>query len=644
MEFDGQPGSRALLEHVLEVNPNSVTARVRLAEKYLESESWDEAQREVESALDINPASLEALTVLAATHFLRGDRAEFEAIRERALHIGPRNAELYNTLAELCVRNRLYEQAVEFAKRAIELDGNSWRGYGILGLNQLRTGAIEEGRTNLETSFTGDPYNVWNKNTLDLLDTFPDYAITSTDRFEMMIEGAESDLIALYLGDLADEAYERLAEHYQFEPATPIRLEVYPSHYDFSVRTIGLTGLGALGVSFGPVIAIDSPSARPVGEFNWGSTVWHEIGHTFTLGATDHRIPRWLSEGLSVYEEHRSRPGWGSDVSAGFLLAFLTDQLQPVSRLTDGFVRPSYPQQIAYSYYQAALVCHLIERDWGFPAILGILAGYRGGGTTEEVFRAELGIEMSELDDRFTAYVEERFAGPLAALQPAAAHLEANGRRAAGHTPSLEELEARVADSPDDFTARIALGLEMLNAGRIDAAEEHFSRAQKLFPEYAGNDSPYLYLARIAKQRGDERGAAEQLAKFTAINENSYEARIELADLRESLGDPEGASEALESALYIYPLDLSVHLRLADLFSSAGQHEKAVRERRAVLALDPVDRAEALYQLALALYRSGDLASARRQVLGALEIAPSYDAAQELLLEIIGRRDTEVAR
>jgi tetratricopeptide (TPR) repeat protein len=644
LDFDGEPGSRVLLDHVLEINPDSVTARVRLAEMHLERESWDEAQREVERALDINPSSLEALTVLAATHFLRGDRPEFEAARDRALRIGPRNAELYNTLAELCVRNRLYEQAVQFAEHATELDDASWRAYGILGLNQLRTGAIEEGRANLEISFDGDPFNVWNKNTLDLLDTFPDYEVTSSRRFEMMIEGPESDLISLYLGELADEAYERLAEHYQFEPATPIRLEVYPSHADFSVRTIGLAGLGALGVSFGPVIAIDSPSARPVGEFNWGSTVWHEIGHTFTLGLTDHRIPRWLSEGLSVYEEHRSRPGWGSDISAGFLLAFLTDQLHPVSRLTDGFVRPSYPQQIAYSYYQAALVCHLIERDWGFAAILGILAGYRSGDSTEEIFRAELGIEMDELDDRFAAYVEERFAGPLAALRPAARHLEDAGRRGVGHAPPLEELEVRVADSPDDFTAHLALGMKMLEVGRLDEAEEHLSRAQEMFPEYAGNDSPYLYLAHIAKQRGDALGAEKQLARFTAINENNYDAHVELADLRENLGDPEGAAEALERALYIYPLDMSVHLRLAELFTSTGQHEKVVRERRAVLALDPADRAEALYQLALALYRSGDPAAARRQVLGALEIAPSYDAAQELLLEILGRKDTEVAR
>jgi tetratricopeptide (TPR) repeat protein len=70
------------------------------------------------------------------------------------------------------------------------------------------------------------------------------------------------------------------------------------------------------------------------------------------------------------------------------------------------------------------------------------------------------------------------------------------------------------------------------------------------------------------------------------------------------------------------------------LAESEANWDLAVRERRAVLALRPVNRADAQYRLAGALYRSGDLDAARRAVLEALELAPSFEAAQELLLEI----------
>jgi hypothetical protein len=61
-----------------------------------------------------------------------------------------------------------------------------------------------------------------------------------------------------------------------------------------------------------------------------------------------------------------------------------------------------------------------------------------------------------------------------------------------------------------------------------------------------------------------------------------------------------------------------------------------VRERTAVVALAPTDRAQALYLLAVAQRDAGDGAAARRSVLRALEIAPNYDSALELLLELRG--------
>jgi tetratricopeptide (TPR) repeat protein len=81
---------------------------------------------------------------------------------------------------------------------------------------------------------------------------------------------------------------------------------------------------------------------------------------------------------------------------------------------------------------------------------------------------------------------------------------------------------------------------------------------------------------------------------------------------------------------------MDYHARLAEVYAASEEREKAVRERRAVVALQPVDRAEALYQLALALRDAGDRSEARTQVVRALEAAPAFERAQELLLELSG--------
>jgi tetratricopeptide (TPR) repeat protein len=630
LDADGAPGVMDHVARSLKVNPALAPARVFLAEVRLDQEDYEAAAREAEQVLAEDASSLPALSVLAAARHLQGDAARFEEARGRALALHPRNAELYNRLAEMSARNRLYRQATVFAQQAVTLDPRSWRAHGILGLNQLRVGAIEDGRRSLEASFAGDPYNVWIKNTLDLLDTFPKYRETRTAHARILLHEKESDLLAPYASSLAEEAYARLTERYGHRPEQPVRIEVYPDHADFSVRTVGLAGLAGLGACFGPVLAIDSPSAREVGQFNWGSTLWHELAHTITLGATGNRVPRWFTEGLSVHEEHRARPGWGDDVTLEFLRALKAGELLPLRDLNRGFVRPKGPEQVAISYYQASLVVEWIEAQRGFPAILDLLKAYGEGRSTDEAFAKVLGGSLEEFDKGFFAHLQQRFAGPLAAIRPPdRLVMESSERRL---SPSA--LRERADADTGNFDAQIAAGLALFHEGRRAEALPYLERAESLFPEYAGKDSPHFYLAAIYKDQGKTDKAIAELQKLTAISDGHYRAQLELARLLETSGDLAGAAASLDRALYISPFEAAVHERLAGLYTRLGDRAQVVRARGALVALDPADRPEAHYQLALALLEAGDAAAARREVLRALEIAPRFQRAQELLLRL----------
>ena len=623
LQFDGQPGASDQITRALATNPNHVGARVIQASLHLDAEQYQDAIEEANRALSVDSSSIQAFAVLAAIHHLSGEKGAYESVIRRARAWHPKSAELYQTLGELSARHRRYSDAVAFARQGVAVDSSAWETWGLLGINLLRTPQHAQARQNLETSFRGDPFNVWIKNTLDLLDSHAQYRESRSPRFVFLIEGKEAPLLEPYFAEVAEEAWNSLAERYGYRPSDPVRLEVYRRHADFSVRTAGLTGFGALGVSFGTMLAMDSPAARKRGEFNWASTTWHEIAHTFTLGVTEFRVPRWLSEGLSVLEERRTGRGWGAQATLDFLLAWKQQKLLPVSRLNEGFISPSYPGQVIHSYYQASLVCEMIERDFGWPKMRALLDQYRRDRTPADAFKEALGISLEEFDRRFIAYMNQRFAAPLAALNPPTG------------VPSDDPGAAVTAATRNqgDLFAQLWAGGILVRAGREQEAVPFLERAKALFPENSGPDSPYRMLARVFRT-SDPRRAEQELSRLSELAESDVDANLELAALRTELGDSAGAVTALRRAIWIHPYDPTVHDHLAAILAARKDYRGAARERAAVVALDPVDRSEALYQLALVQFQGNDLTGARRNVLAALELAPGFERAQSLLLQI----------
>jgi tetratricopeptide (TPR) repeat protein len=174
----------------------------------------------------------------------------------------------------------------------------------------------------------------------------------------------------------------------------------------------------------------------------------------------------------------------------------------------------------------------------------------------------------------------------------------------------------------------------LFNEEKFEEALPYLERARSLFPEYGAKDSPYWFLSQIYRNEGDNRRAREELFRLVSINEGHYDAHLELADLSVELGDHREAADILERAIYIYPFETPLHRKLAEIYRGLDDHTKAIRERRALVALEVVDQAQVLYELALAYYEAGDSAGARREVLRALEIAPGFDEALELLLKL----------
>ena len=265
------------------------------------------------------------------------------------------------------------------------MDPELWSAHADLGVNLMRQGADREGRKHFEMAYQGDAFNPKTTNWLRLLDSMKNFE-TSSNKDDVLLKtpeeleasvgkpeiilqlhSKEAAVLRPYVMELVEEGIELFANKYGFHPKQPIRIEMYPDHDDFAVRTMGMPGLGLLGVTFGYVVAMDSPSGRPPGSFHWGTTLWHELAHVFTLEATEHLVPRWYSEGISMYEEWQAHPGWGERISTDFLAAMKEDKLLPIAELDKGFVRPRYQSQVAVSYFSSGSRLSTDCRSMGVP-------------------------------------------------------------------------------------------------------------------------------------------------------------------------------------------------------------------------------------------------------------------------------------
>jgi tetratricopeptide (TPR) repeat protein len=623
--IEGGEETFAALERALTINPNLVGGLTFKAGLDLEERDFAQTTAGIEKAFKINPRSLDAYAVKASMLYLQ-DR-DFEPEVAAALTINPRFGLIYDVLSHYATITRRTSQAAAFARRAIELSPRLWSAHLDLGMALLRLGQMTEGRAAVEKSFQGDPFNLWAKNTLDLLDAMKDYRETKHEAFLIKADAKESDVVTPYAAELLDEAAAKLTAKYHFTPQGPITVELFPNHEDFAVRTLGLPGLGALGVCFGQVIAADSPSARPTGEFNWGSTLWHEYTHVITLQMTDYRIPRWFSEGLSVYEERKARPGWGDDWNPMFLRAFTSGRWHKIADLDGGFQRPRTPEDLGIAYFQASQVCEFIVDRFGFETILRMLTLYREKAQTGDILTRVLKLSESDFDKAFKEYVEAK-------TRPMQEALKMESNTAASLT--RDEVVKMLAVQ-DTFALHLRAGHLFQADDEIENAVVHFRRAIELFPYYVGEGNAYDALAEIFQKKGDQKQTADVLAARVKYDENSLPTLKSLASLRAKLGDRAGAIEALRLSFYVSPFEYATHAQAGELSLEEKQYARALSEFQVVLALDPPNLAEANYNVASAYHLLGKQPEAKHAVLRALEAAPSYEKAQELLLKIVGQ-------
>jgi tetratricopeptide (TPR) repeat protein len=620
------PKANAAALKALEINPSDVAAHVFLASQAIDSGKRDEARKVLDKALAVNPASLEVMSLVAALDFVEDKKQQFDAQVASVLKIAPNYGEIYRVAGDLAARNYRFDDAVMLVREAMKLRPGTARSLGDLGLHLLRTGDEPGARQALEASFKINPYDVVTYNLLQMMDTLDTFVTIEDGNIIMKMHKDEAPVLQEYAVSLAHRALDTLGKRYQFTPKGPILIEIFPKHDDFAVRTLGLPGMiGALGVCFGRVVTMDSPRARPPGEFQWEATLWHELAHVITLQMTNQRLPRWASEGISGYEEALAKPEWGRGQDLQFATMLNAGEEIKLKDLNAAFTNP---RTISIAYFQAALFIEHLVKTYGDAGLHRLLRAYGKGLDGDAALKEAFNTDFDSLQTGFDALVESRFGAMRRALKApdAAEFLKA----------PVETLEALAAKNPGSYPVHAMLGRRLREAGRTDDALKAFERAAELLPLATGEDSPNMQIAEIALEKKDfTRAIAALQAVVNSDFDNVEAARRLVAVMRDAnVTEPARVRPVYERIVAIDPFDSGAHSTLGRLALGTGDATTAIREFRAVIALKPVDQAEAHTDLAEAYLRGGQRVEARRQTLAALEIAPSYERAQDLLLKL----------
>lgn len=584
-----------------------------VARAALENGNQDEARValvEAESIIDQHGwPPLEMYALRAAADMLK--KVDTSDLTAKSLAYNAHYGGIYAVPAYFYVITRRYRDAIEHYQKAVDVQPDLAMAHEELGVNLLRDNQMGRARTHLETAHDLDPFSPKAVNTLRLLDSFVDFRLISDpsepghDNVEPVtfrLHKKEADVIAPYAIELTRKSIDEFTSRYNFQLREPVIVEMYPDHEDFAVRTAGMPGIGILGATFGYVVAMDSPSSRPPEQYQWGTTLWHEMAHVFTLEASQHLVPRWFSEGISVFEEWRSGPNRGVRIPMSVYGAMKDDRFLPVAELDEGFIRPTYEEQIIVSYMQAGLICYFIDARFGADKLAALLNEFGAGLLTAAAIEKVFGIPASQFDIEFDNYVKSE------------------------HGAILDNLE--------DWHHTQESVAQLVAADDWQAIPELARHLIAYLPQYVEPDSPYIALARAEQELGNTEGAIAALEEFWQRGGYDPAALKRLASWFEDAGRITDAVAVLTSVNFVEPLDREIHGKLGDMLLADGRPADALREFTVALALDPHDKATAYYRVAQAYYELGNRESSQENLLQALDVAPNFRPAQRLLLEV----------
>lgn len=614
------------IRNALTINPRHIPTLLFQVENRISGEQYQSAAELLDIVEKVNPKLPELWAYRAVLAHLKGDTPGETECRRKGLEYWSGNPAVDHLIGKQLSQKYRFAEGAKYQQSALDLAPDYLPAKFQLAQDLLRTGEDTVGWELAKSTHEEDGYNVVAYNLMTLHDAMKGFQILRRGNFVVRMEKREAAIYGEEVLKLLDEAASTLCAKYQTTIDQPVVVEIFPRQQDFAIRTFGLPGGdGFLGVCFGRVITMNSPASQGEDPANWKSVLWHEFCHAVTLAKTNNRMPRWLSEGISVYEERLKDPSWGQQMSPSFRGMILGEDLVPISQLSASFLSPKSPQHLQLAYFTSSLAVEYLIETHGLDVFNRILVDLSIGMPINETLSRYAG-SLDVVDEEFMRYARAK-------ARDYGCRFDWGRDDLPSGTDPIQ-WQAWLEKHPDNYWGLRGLATAWQRQGDLVQAAETLKRVLSLFPPQVVETDTVLQLAAIYREANN---VAEEQKMLEILRTNESAGFAQLVRLMEVQKEQSQWAEVEITArrtLDVNPLLPIGHERFVEANEQLNQEAKNVWSLQALAQLNPVDPALLHFRSAKAWLAQDDKVRAKRAVLLALEEAPRYRAAQDLLINL----------
>jgi tetratricopeptide (TPR) repeat protein len=298
----------------------------------------------------------------------------------------------------------------------------------------------------------------------------------------------------------------------------------------------------------------------------------------------------------------------------------ITDgKMQPMSKMSSAFLTATDPRQIGFAYFQSMLVVKFLVEHYGFDHLTATLRALGTGMDINEALQKNFG-PIDDLDKGFAEYARaeaKKLGGDFDLTRPDPA------AGAAG--AALAQLD------PRNFYTRVQQIQDLMQKEDWAGAKAKLTELTASGLYLRGPENPEVLLATCCQKLGDTAGEKAALTTVVEHEADAIDPVTRLLALAATDKDWTAVARWAEAWLAINPLAAAPWRALLSTHEQRQEGPDAIQAARVLLQLDPPDVPSIHYRLAKQLQLAGDTEGARRHVLQALEDAPRFRAAYDLL-------------